>query len=355
MQATTPRGFSADTEILTRAGWVTFDRLTCFDEVATRTPDGEFRWDYPERITWGRYDGEMVWFHGKKADLLVSPDLRMPWRADSRQEALNFSPAREIMSRPNKRNRSRDAAFLVATSEWRALDLPGKVFAGTRHSKMGPRPHDVSMTGDQFAAFMGMYIAEGSSTRGAGGRGGDTYLVAISQTPNGKGYEEYRSALVDIFGGEPGKSSYGTVWVLYSRALHDYLSPLGKAKVKWIPPDVLDLSRRQLEIFWRYYYLGDGSYAYDQQVAATASKRMAGELQEIIQKLGWSAAVRAEKTRPTALVKSSGLIYKLGVRKTVRPSCSIDAVPYSGMVGHADVTSGIIYVRHNGQPLWAGL
>ena len=350
MQATTPRGFSADTEILTRRGWITFDQLTYLDEVATRSPDGRFEWEYPRSITWGPYSGEMIWFHGRSFDFLVSPDLRMPWLTDPRCQVLH-SPAGDILSRPNKPRRARAAVSLVATSEWRVSDLSGKIFPGVRHSKMGPQPRDVSMSGDQFAAFMGMYIAEGCATKTP-----RDWLVAISQTPNGKGYDEYREVLTDIFGREPGKGNYGTTWVMHSRAMYDYLSPLGKAKVKWIPPDVLNLSRRQLGIFWDYYWLGDGSYAGNlrYQVGATASERMAGELQEIIQKLGWSASVRAEKTRPTALVKSSGIIYKLGVRTTVWPACSIDAVPYTGMVGRADVTSGVTYVRRNGQPVWAG-
>jgi hypothetical protein len=206
------------------------------------------------------------------------------------------------------------------------------------------------MTGDHFAAFMGMYIAEGNATKTP-----RDWLVMISQTPGGKGYDEYREALTDIFGREPGKSNYGTTWVMHSRAMYDYLSPLGKARDKRIPQDVLGLSRRQLEIFWRYYFLGDGSYATGgQQVVATASKRMAGELQEIVQKLGWSAGARAEKTRANSLVKSAGIIYKLGVRKTACPAFSVDAVPYEGMIGHAAVPDGIVYVRRNGKPAWCG-
>jgi hypothetical protein len=81
---------------------------------------------------------------------------------------------------------------------------------------------------------------------------------------------------------------------------------------------------------------------------------MAGELQEIIQKLGWSAAVRKEITRPNALVKTANVVYKLGVRKTLRPAFGADSVPYAGMIGHAEVSSGIVYVRRNGQPAWCG-
>jgi replicative DNA helicase Mcm len=325
--------------------------------VATRTPEGRFQWAHPERLTWERYDGEMVWFHGRATDLLVTPALQMPWMPDARNHP-RIATAAEIRCQSAKRTRARAAGCTLATSAWDAPEIEDVTFPGVRHSKMGPKPRDVCMTGDQFAAFMGMYIAEGNATygNGSGSRGGGgSWLVEISQTPDGKGYDEYREVIADIFGREPGKCNYGNTWVMHSRAMYDYLRPLGKAKVKWIPRDVLDLSRRQLEIFWRYYFLGDGSYATGgQEVVATASKRMAGELQEIVQKLGWSAAVRWEITRPNALVKTANLVYKLGIRKTLCPAFSMDSVPYAGMVGHAAVPDGIVYVRRDGKPAWCG-
>jgi hypothetical protein len=211
------------------------------------------------------------------------------------------------------------------------------------------------MTGDQYAAFMGMYIAEGNTTPTP-----NDWLVAISQTPGGKGWVEYRELLTEIFGREPGKSSYGTVWVLHSRALYDELAPLGKARVKYVPADVMGMSRRQLEIFWRYYFLGDGSterhhgICNDQQVPATASIRLAGQLQEIVQKLGYCASVRTYKTGATGLVKSEGVIYKARIRMTRCPAFAVDTLSYSGMTGSALTLNGIVYVRRDGVPAWAG-
>jgi hypothetical protein len=141
--------------------------------------------------------------------------------------------------------------------------------------------------------------------------------------------------------------------------MYDELVPFGKAKVKWLPADVMDLSRRQLEIFWRYYFLGDGSSerhatCNDQQVGATASVRLAGQLQEIVQKLGYCTSVRKYKTRATSLVKSEGVIYKARIRMTRCPSFAVDTLPYSGMTGSALTANGIVYVRRDGVPAWAG-
>jgi hypothetical protein len=349
---TTAAGYSADTEILTRNGWRLFPDLSRTDEFAARTPGGRFEWQRATRIVRDEpHDGEMIRFHGRAVDLLIAPAHPVLWMPDARG-LPRLSPAAELADR--KLARPRATATLSARSAWEAPDLAEKVFPGVRHTKMGPKPRDVRMTGDQYAAFMGMYAAEGNATPTP-----NDWLVMISQTRGGKGYDEYREMLTAIFGREPGKSNYGTTWVLHSRALYDFLRPLGKATGKWLPSDVLELSRRQLEIFWHYYFLGDGSYEVrpgksTAAVAATASTVLAGQLQEIVQKLGASAAVCTNRTRATSLVASEGLIYKVRIRRTECPAFAVDPVPYSGTVGRVVVPAGIVYVRRNGKPAWCG-
>ncbi len=346
-------GFSADTEILTRTqGWVTFDKVTLDDEVATRSPDGRFEWHHPDSVGVERYDGHMVWFHGRSIDLLVTPGTMLPYHAEARSPQ-RVGMASDLLVKAAARARVSAGAVLVATSSWDAPDLSQKVFPGIRWSARGPTPRDVRMTGDQFAAFMGMYIAEGCATLTP-----NDHRVDISQTTPGKGYEEYRVLLRDIFGHEPGRG--GNAWSLHLRALYEYMKPLGKAVDKWLPAEVMDLGKRQLEIFWRYYFLGDGSNESfpgrnDMQVAATASRQLAGQIQEIVQKRGFSGSMRKYALRPNELVKAEGFIFKVRVRKTSRPACPVSAISYRGVVAVAEVADRAVYVRRDGKPVWAGV
>lgn len=358
MKATAPAcGFSADTEILTRRGWIFFDELGYCDEVATRTEGGQFEWRFPRRIIRQHYDGQMLRLHSRSLDMLVAPGHPVPWSPEGGSRNLvRISEANALLSRARFVAHSNAVGSLQATSTWDAPELAEKIFPGVRRTRMGPAPRDLRMTGDQFAAFMGMFTAEGSTTPTTEG----DWLTAIAQEKHGKGYEEYRALLTEIYGREPGRG--GHQWRLYSRPLYEYLAPLGKARSKWVPQEILNLSRRQLEIFWRYYFLGDGSYERhadhkriaDAECASTTSAVLAGQLQEVVQKLGYSCSVRACKSKANYLVRTESLIYKIRVRRTLYPQFSVTEVPYSGMTGCVQVPNPAVYVRRNGHPAWSG-
>lgn len=341
MQPAGESGYSADTEILTRTrGWVPVTQLTLFDEVAARTPGKRFTWEHPEAVTVRRYRGEMIAFKGKPHDLLVGPGHPMPWTREGGSRGREYtSRAAAIADAPG--------GCLVATSTWDAPDLGHKVFTSLNEARRGPASRKVFMTGDQYAAFMGMYIAEGCALQVKD----KDWRVLISQTAGGKGWAEFRELLTKIFGREPGRTS--GAWAIYSRALAQNLIPLGHATVKYIPADVLGMSRRQLEIFWRYYWLGDGARAGG-EMASTASALLAGGLQEVIQKIGLSTSVIKFRTKPNPMVTTSSAMYKVGIRQNPYPKFTASRVPYSGLIADIQVPAGPVYVRRNGRAIWAG-
>jgi UDP-2,3-diacylglucosamine pyrophosphatase LpxH len=72
--------FSEDTEILTEAGWVTFERLQKLTglKVATYNKEtGVIEYQEPTSVVWGKYSGDMYHFSRSSLDLLVTPNHRM--------------------------------------------------------------------------------------------------------------------------------------------------------------------------------------------------------------------------------------------------------------------------------------
>lgn len=374
MKASKPTaGFSADTEILTRArSWQRFDQITTSDEVATRTPDGEFRWDHPERVIWQPYDGDMVWFHSRTTDLMVTPEHRMlclkrkrVHRGDRLVElpkvervvaALSFVGAPES---------------LVATSRWEPSSPTREIIRVSRPVRsdgkrnIGKPPLEFVASSSDFAAFMGMYLAEGYL--GSSNRPGE-YPVNISQSPQGKGIGPYQERLDSMLGRHvPWLTPASGVFRFANKALYEYLKTVGSyAWTKRIPAEVLELSAKDLETFWYYYWLGDGSMMSsagrtDIEVMQTTSKAMADGLQEILQKLGgWSKVHKVATSKKDGGVNGRPIKARRPLYRLVRRAgmvafpTHVECAFYCGQIGCVSVPAGSVYVRRNDHPVWAG-
>lgn len=322
MQAIPLRGYSADTEILTRHGWVTFDQLTYLDEVATRSPEGRFMWQHPERITWERYDGDMIWFHSRSANLLAGPEtpvLHM-FRPRATASGKRFElPAVE-------RTRSAGSLVnwggpLVATSTWNPLSARSEFTFKSRPVRsdgkrnLGKPPLSFTASAADFAAFMGMWLAEGHLNSSGNGR----YSIEISQSHMGRGYREFQDLLNRICG-RPVPWLRPGIWKFGNKGLFEYLKTCGGyAWSKRIPSEVLDLPSESLEQFWQFYCLGDGTVMNTGEtrkpldVVSTTSKVMADGLQELVQKLGgWALIQIIDGSKyPSKLGKTTRLTYRL--------------------------------------------
>jgi DNA polymerase I-like protein with 3'-5' exonuclease and polymerase domains/uracil-DNA glycosylase len=96
LSASNPNCFDAETEILTRRGWVPFPALRDEDAVAQWSPNGDVGFVMPTEVIRQPYQGDMVSLQGG-VDLLVTPDHRCPLR-HPRTDAVEVVAAREYPS-----------------------------------------------------------------------------------------------------------------------------------------------------------------------------------------------------------------------------------------------------------------
>lgn len=367
--STVPCGYSGDTEVLTRTGWVKFPQLTYMSEVATRSADGAFNWQYPEKITCQPYEGEMVWLHSRTTDSLVTPDCpvlylerRRVMRGGVRAELAAVEQSATAGSLVGGR------LSLVATSRWEPrtpkLELSFSASrAETYGGRLARRGHPFTASADDFAAFMGMYLAEGNL-----GKANCTgyYRIDIWQKHGGRGFREYQDLLNRILGREvPHHGSSGGGWHFENKALYEYLKPCGAhAWCKRIPAEVLDLPAASLEKFWRFYCLGDGTTMRaegrkDLDAVSTSSPELADGLQEVLQKLGGWALIQVidfRKYEASNRFRVNHLTHRL-VRRAglVAFASEVDRAPYRGLVGNVHVGGRAVYVRRNNRPVWSGM
>jgi transcriptional regulator with XRE-family HTH domain len=409
-----PSGYAIDTEILTRNGWKLFAKLTDEDEVATRSESGLFEWQQPSARHACDYDGKLIRFASRGIGLLVTPNHRVLHTSG------HGSRPSELVKRADECEQLRSGA-MIGTSTWNAPDLAWfdvppcqsqgyvaidiqafrdrrdelgwtreqladkcgttarailrmELGTGTVHVATLPRikaicealrvPGDCAVkpdplariSGDDFAAFMGAYASEGCVS--AGNRG--HLRIFISQSPGSKGVESYRALLTRILGREPHYDGHS--WVFYHEGLATYLRQCGhSAPEKRIPAEVLDLSARQLRIFLDFYRLGDGWTTGNGEAFTTTSSVLAGQIQEVAQKIGLSATVYRRESKPRGrirgrLIGSTYDRYDIFLRTTKRPRWTwTERVEYEGTVYCVSVPNGIIYVRRNGKAIWSGI
>ncbi len=345
--------FSADTEVLTRRGWLLFSDLTYDDQLATRSADGKLKWQKPEHLIDQSYEGEMCHFTSRTLDLLVTPDHRM--LVDHRPRALGGTGNRwhdegetfvtagelvELYEQPGRSTKSKahsaqcSQARFTACAEWDAPDLELFVIPDDDWRGLGP----TRLSGDNFAAFMGMWLAEGSLTHVHGEL---RSTVQVSQARGSKGYAAYRDLLERVVGD---KLRYnGKSFIFAARRLAIWLERFGTASEKFIPEEIMEMSARQLRIFWDYYAMGDGR-ARDGAIV-TVSRRMANQLQEVALKIGIAASVRPHST-PGAWVVSP--------HTTRWRGWNVETTWYSGRVVCASVPNGTLYIRRNGYVSFQG-
>lgn len=335
--------YSADTEILTRRGWTTFDTLSAHDEVATRSEGGRFEWQNPTAIVWQPYQGDAVQFASVSADLLVTPEHRMLHRA--RTGVRRARRHEERVTLAGRLAELRGAPQLVTTSRYEGGNNSDIHLVATRVPGKGQAPREFRASAQDFAAFMGMWLAEGHISRA-----GDEYRVVISQSANGKGLAQYRQLLIQLLGIEP--AYHRGAWIFRNKALFEYLSRLGgRAWEKTIPREVLDMPADCLELFWRFYWLGDGSIHGTSENIVTTSRAVADGLVEVLQKTGRWGVIRVHKSVSPLSVHEA---YRVCAHARPVAQVVVSTVPYSGMVGCVSVPNGIVYVRRNGKPAWCG-
>jgi hypothetical protein len=356
-----PTCYSADTEVLTEAGWKRFDQVDlATDRFATRNQQTHAL-EYQQAFYFheAEKNEDLYHFSSRSVDILTTANHRMlvtklPEELGGghrRQNPAEVFVSAEDLYRYSRTSQAEQA--IPATSHWDAPDLD--VFT---LPAVSPQARAVVMSGDDYAAFMGMYLAEGCVVA-AGTPKRD--VISITQQESSKGFGAFRELLRRVLGREP--SYNGKDFYFKHETLSRYLRQFGKAHEKYVPDEVQRLSARQLGIFWAYYLLGDGRFHKDGSVSAvTVSKRLADGLQVVAQKLGISLAIAASQPRGDSRLADGRVIreankrtrYTLYARYSSHHRFNVEKVPYRGKVYCVSVPNEVLYVRRNGKASWCG-
>lgn len=223
---------------------------------------------------------------------------------------------------------------------------------------------DKKVKTEDWAAFLGIFIAEGSSGGSAGGK--ITNRVEIVQVKS-----ESTEAIHQLLKKLPWKFSHDfwngkTRFLINDQGLHNHLSKLGNCYQKFIPAYAKQWSPHLLEILFQWMLIGDGRNRKKPngeliRELYTTSTRLANDTAELIVKLGSGASIhtRIQKDRMIEgreiLAKNSKPLFIISEHDSTGVCCSqfkFEKIPYSGKVYCVRVPNQTWLMKQNGRILW---
>ena len=351
--------YSLDTDIMTESGWKAVADIQVGEKVLSRAPDGNAAF-YPVTERHRFTALSMVHFQGKSIDLMVTPNHRMLVESKfGKRKKQHFIEA---------------ARFLDERLAWRYIPLTSN-WLGERIATI----HGVNARA--YARLLGWFIAEGSCFHGRNthvlkngtfkdyGLSPSSFAIAQSPTANPEKFARLRC---DIEACGFTYKETGSGYIVHARSMpqaaKDEWRSLGVAHQKHVPTHLMDAEVGVLRALMDGLMAGDGtirvrdgkmeSWSY-----GTVSVRLADQVQEICQKIGWRGTIT--ETAATAggvingrEISGAQVCYVIQInRKSRIQVAKMDRRAVFGPCEVACVTvepHHTLYVRRNGKALWCG-
>lgn len=354
----------AETECLTRKGWVAWPSITQDDELATWSEErGQLEYQHPTELHSYDYSGALHHWSGRSIDAMVTPNHRMWMYGKVYKRPAYPAPFWHFEDSAHARERLwatqrfwRDAAPYTGQQE--LVHIPGvsRITKRKENSRGGGRPpangidDPLTFKARDFARFLGYVVSEGHM--GAAG-------VHLSQK-EGRFADDIRTA-VSIFPASwrrektsEGPFGFYTKWSILHLGLAEWFRQHVHhgAAHKRLPQEVFEWEREaQYELFMGLMN-GDGCWNKNGQSVgyATISKGLADDVQRLAVLLGYSSLLRGGNGKGYYV----NIRFKRDRRQVFGAGTVCDEQPYNGKVYCATVPNGLLVTRRNGSVLVSG-
>jgi len=255
------------TEILTTDGFKIFSDLDGDESVFTQNKTGQLEIQKINKVVINDYNGKMIrLFKTRGLDTVVSPNHRFLVKNDYGNKS-KYVTAQEIIDYLDNKNEILTGHWYIPKGNSGLLNdntvftLKGATTFKNPESlseKRKPLLNDIDIDLETFSAFMGLYLAEGTTRLR-----NNKYNIIIYQK-EGEKADRIRDLLFSNM--EPyfkwSEKTYGNnmvSWLCMDRRLGEYLKPLGVCYDKYVPDSLLHLlNEKSAKAFLDFFILGDG-------------------------------------------------------------------------------------------------
>jgi len=399
--------FASESEILTRDGWMSFEKIKDNEEILTlNTNTNKIEIQKIDKKIYLPYQGKMYKFSGKNIDLTVTSNHR--FLIENRQGIRKYVYAKDIFD--NKDNLLSSGQYkLLKTGDWDGEYLDFFTLNGINENELSFNKKElyheytkpIQIKSEDWFAFIGFYLAEGHCVGTKSEKyGTNGYDVVITQKN-----KEKREMFEELYNRLPfpnkwvvkhndGKNQYH----ISDARLYNYLFPLGTSHNKYIPVELKLVSKKLLKILFDWFLLGDGrsikskkhnNWRNKESVFST-SKQLIDDLHEILIKIGYNGNITTyqpkdrilydiktvkkelilsngdveyvnEEVKIPRIIKSknSQLQYNLNISKSKniwldKRSVKIKEIDFNDNIACVRVANGNFLIKVNGKSHWTG-
>jgi len=146
-----------------------------------------------------------------------------------------------------------------------------------------------------FAPFMGWWLAEGWLQKHENTRGNISRGICLSQSKKENWgeldniFENLSQVLKKKWSTHKRKNNEREYYIL-ENTLYEYLTQFGKCDEKYVPKEIKELNKENIQLFLDAYLKGDGSQQKNQEVYYTTSKQMSLDISELINLTGYMSS-----------------------------------------------------------------
>jgi dCTP deaminase len=342
-----------DTDILAKTGWKKLKDIIIGEEVLTLNPvTKQAEYKPVQKKQQYYYNGELLHFHGKFVDQLVTPDHKM-WTAKRSVLVEAGADSRATKQKGVQRNRSSHWNFSLQ----RADEIYGEWnYYLSRDVKWeGIKPEACTQIGKHsfptefWLRFLGAWMGDGSAYAAKNGN----YVVKLAVVTKENKRTYFRWVLENLgVAFQEGERGFS----FNSKDVVAYLTPYKLARNKHLPIEIKQLDSDSLKFVIDGMMHSDGNIETSTYVSV--SEKLINDFQEICIKAGYNCTTWTQE-KPicgSALVKMHKGRYSTAnvTPSKLTPEKNMSTVPYAGMVYDITVDNHIFYSRRNGRASWTG-
>lgn len=356
-----PFCYDSKTDLFTKNGWKNITEITTEDVLATlNTKTNTLEYQKPVETIRTMYHGDMVSIESQSINLLVTPNHRC-YVKTSFYGDFKWLEAKDLFSTSNKVWFKKNCDWSEGRETEYFVLPPVKLIRHNIYGETTKPPKKIPM--DLWLKFLGLFISEGYVKKNyfkidKNGRHRYRYVVSIAQRkPH---VREKIKEVLDELGYKYATSPQD--FRIDDKQLWTYLSQFKDSHTMFIPEDIKNVSKRQLQILIDYLMLGDGTnirysklnkqvnkmYHYTTNSYYTSSTHLMNDFCEITIKCGYGISVRYRNKQ------NIWRIHMLGASNFMVNKDKCKLVPFNDYVYCVSVPNTTVLVKRNNRVFWCG-